>query len=867
MSLEPAANRSDRSSPPAMLGPYRVERLLGRGGMGEVYQGYDDRLDRPVALKRIKPDARDPEAGRARFRREARALARLSHGNLVQVYDWVEAEGDDWLVMELVEGRPLSALLAGGPLPADQAVRIARDVAAGLAAAHRAGIVHRDLKADNVMLTAGGEVKILDFGLARRFAGPDPVLSSLSGTGQIVGTVNFMSPEQALGQPVDHRSDLFSLGILLYQMLTGVLPFRSENAIETLTRICTQKPPAVIHLAPETPAPLSDLVDRLLQKDKARRPERTEEVMALLAELAGSGETHPEMPALTPPPGLSVPTLDPTAPGAPAAVSGRGALGWPRRRLLAAAAALLALALLAFTAWRWLASPPPATSVAVPPTAAPEDQHLAAGAVHTGLLRALLGFQGLAVREPPPGETDDDPVKLARAVATDEVVTSRLDCAGEDCQVELRRLRADGSLSWVHRFDVPVHELLRLSASVAEQVRGAYPDLALRAGIADLQVTETDYAKFLDLSRRYRTRDSGTSPAAFLTELAQIERTSPRFLEAYLLETNIARQQFVVDRDQAALGRARAAIARATELAPDDPRALRAAFLVELNSGRLQQAAAVLARAQRVQPDDPGFQGLAASLLEKQGKSQEGLALIRRAAGREPSWLLLQQASDMALRAGDVNGARRYLEIALERSPDRYNALSRLAQLELLNGNPQRAAELYETLVKRAPDETELTNLGMAYLLLNRYEAADQSFRSALKEAPSSPMTLLNLADTALLRGDRPGASAFYSRVLENAARDPDPDALLTTRAQALAHLGRSEEAVAAIQEAQRHDAGDPQVAYAASLVYALVGDETSARMNARKALAGGVDRRWFAFPWFDAVRPQLAKAAGAGAR
>lgn len=221
----------------------------------------------------------------------------------------------------------------------------------------------------------------------------------------------------------------------------------------------------------------------------------------------------------------------------------------------------------------------------------------------------------------------------------------------------------------------------------------------------------------------------------------------------------------------------------------------------------------------------------------------------------------------MAYLAGDVDGARRYLEMALERSPDRFNALSRLAQLELFNGSPQRAARLYESLVARAPDETELSNLGLAYLLLGRYADADRSFRRALAAAPETPIALLNLADTTLLRGDRKGASALYAQVLEKAARDPDPDALLITRAQALAHLGRAEEAVAAIQQAQRRDADNPQVAYAAAQVFALVGDETSALLNARKALAGGIDRRWFTVPWFDAVRPRLAAATDPPAR
>ena len=273
--------------PVEKIGPYRVERQLGSGGMGEVFLAYDDRLRRHVAIKQLRPDKTSPDL-RERFRREAQAVAILCHSSIVQVFDLVEQDGIDHLVMEFVEGKPLSALIAGGPLPAPKVVRLAKDVCSGLAEAHSKGIVHRDLKSENIMVTRAGQAKILDFGLAKQLAEPD---AGLSVVGAVVGTYRSMSPEQAQGHQVDHRTDLFSFGVLLYEAATGKSPFQGPSALATLAKLVTQRQIPARSLEPEIGEELSGLIDWLLEKTPERRPQ---DAAAIGAVLERFGEVYPQ---------------------------------------------------------------------------------------------------------------------------------------------------------------------------------------------------------------------------------------------------------------------------------------------------------------------------------------------------------------------------------------------------------------------------------------------------------------------------------------------------------------------------------------------------------------------------------------------
>ncbi len=845
---------------PERLGAYRVQRLLGRGGMGEVYLAWDQRLERHVAIKRLRPE-RVTDAQRERFRREARAAAQLQHPSVVQVFDILELDEGDGIVMEYVPGRTVAELVRHGPLAMPLAMRLAQQVAEGLAAAHARGLVHRDLKAENVILTESLDAKILDFGLVTTRA-PTVAETTLTEPGAVLGTASAMAPEQARGEATDARTDLFALGVLLYRMLCGAAPYAGADSADTLRRLRDETAIPLSERRSEVPAPLARLVDRLLSKNPDRRPQSGQEVAQSLAAMTGSAVV-PEADT-----GGSTSTLL-LPPARRRQVQHQ--VRQRRRRWLRWIGVVLAATVVLAGLFAWLLSSrvsPPLRVLVLEPEVTVRDEverqrlQAVASAVLTASLSGLGGLDGVQALDPALAAEAQTPVLQARAAAADELLYAEVapEPFGGGGRVSLRRLDgATGAVLWADSFAVPTDRLeLRLTAdSVAAYLQRAWPHQRPREGVPVLDVRPLDYAAFLDLRRQF-VAERLVEPSQ-LDTIETILENSPRFYSGYLLAVTMHLQRFTSSRRVEHLQHASDQLDRAAELAPEAPEVLSLRFVVQRLGGQLEEAGATLDRLTRLTPADVNLLSMRADLARQQGDTEVALTFLRKAVERVPSWELRYRLASLASRTGDLATAREQLQHILEQQPQHPRALARLADAELLYGDVGAAVELYQQLVVAAPRRSLLTNLGLAQYLLGRYDDAVDSYQQALELDAEHPIVLLNLADAETALGHADEAREIYQRLLQrlDAAGTDLPLNYRMVRAQCLAHLGQVQSALEVVQRTWQQDQDNPDLAYQAAVVYAVAGERASALLAARQAIERGLQPRWLRVPVFDKLAAQ----------
>lgn len=563
---ETTRTKDDATDEPRSLGPYRVIRRLGAGGMGVVYLAHDPKLDRRVAIKVVRADRLESPRAAARFRREARTLAKLRHPSIVQVHEIFEEGDREHVVMELVEGRTLAEVLeAEGALVPEKAIEILAEILEGLVVAHGEGVVHRDLKVENVMLAPNGHVRILDFGLAKWVAatGGDSeetlaeetlAESFVSEEGTVVGTQYAMAPEQARGLPLDGRADLFALGVLAYRLLTGERPFRGATRTDLLARICGERQRPVDELRPEIPPSLARWVDRLLEKSPADRPA---DARTALEELRRTSPTTDEA--------LFATTLDERAstvvPGvvpdeSPQTSSPRG---FPARRLARPAVALAVVAIvgLAWLVPSWPTTRPSVVVLEPENTSGRESLDWWGPAVLDLVATNLATTEGLRVLDPTWVEDTrrllDETARsgsgrLLDTLDVEYAVQGSYVPIGEASQVvdlRLRLVRVDsGEVLWAERTTAEIDSLWTELDEPSAGIRRALAGQEVARGQA--RALEASFPKSSEATRLYaegliRLRELDADGAVErLEEATRLDESSPRtwsaLAEAYELQ-------------------------------------------------------------------------------------------------------------------------------------------------------------------------------------------------------------------------------------------------------------------------------------------------------------------------------------------
>ncbi|MBS1121133.1 MAG: hypothetical protein H6Q90_3361 [Deltaproteobacteria bacterium] len=551
------ASQTESSPPELVAARYQIVRWLGSGGMGRVYEALDIELHERVALKVLRGGLTDEAI--ERFRREVRLTRRIQHGNVARMFDIGDHEGDKFLTMELVAGEPLTKEL-GRSMPWSRLRGIAIQVCAGLGAAHAKGVIHRDLKPDNVLLErATDRAVITDFGIARSVDD-----ASVTQIGSIVGTPRYMAPEQLAGRDVDARADLFSLGVMLFELATGTRPWSGDNAIAVAVAQATQPIRPIVTTA--LPSGFTSLLARCLELDPANRPASADEVGAALAALSATALPHEALPHEAPPPlGRAIGTPRPTPMPTPTPVP------------LASHAA---------------------TSLAVLPlSCGPGDEYLADGIVED-LIDTLSSTRALRVR--PAGvvrsRSEADPRELGRQLGVDHVIFGSLRRTDGGLRVAARLIGvADGFQIWAHRADCSEAEILSLSDTLT---RGIAEALSTRA-IAPARPTDP---RAVDLYLRARAELRlfwGSHLQAAADLLDQAIELSPSSAPIAGARAFAATQAWVMAAEPALLPRARAAIERG--IAADHPEAYLASASYRLNTndpiGGMADLGTVLVRA------------------------------------------------------------------------------------------------------------------------------------------------------------------------------------------------------------------------------------------------------------------------------
>ncbi len=536
-------------TPGSRLGPYEIVSSLGAGGMGEVYRAHDPRLGRDVALK-ILPAAlsSDPES-LERFTREARAVAALNNPHIVTLHSTEEADGVRFMTMELIEGQTLDRMIPPRGVSLPRFFEVSTGMAAALSAAHQKGITHRDLKPLNVMMTNSGQVKVLDFGLARN-GGPGPAPGEsvedestrerLTQAGMVVGTAPYMSPEQVEGRPLDGRSDIFSLGIVMYQMITGTRPFRGDTSPSLMASILRDHPRPVRDLRADMPDGVIRLIERCLEKSPRDRVQSAQEVLIELKALRRAWESDPAQ-------GRSADaSVNPTV-----LMEASSAAHFSRSRVALIAALLVVAASVGW--WAVRGRKPNAdrpstsdrkqdTSIGVLPFAelnADQNAYLGAGVAET-ISTALSKVPGLSITVRSQASTPHDAAaglrEIGRQLGVANILTGSIQRAGGQLRIAARLVRAESEeILWSNVFDRPASDIFAVQDEVARNVAQAL-QLTLNTGAAAAPVGGTRNTEAYDayLLGRYhwnrRTTDGMIQATAAFKKAIELD---PNYAQAW----------------------------------------------------------------------------------------------------------------------------------------------------------------------------------------------------------------------------------------------------------------------------------------------------------------------------------------------
>jgi tetratricopeptide (TPR) repeat protein/TolB-like protein/tRNA A-37 threonylcarbamoyl transferase component Bud32 len=813
---------------------YTIVEEVGAGGMGHVYKAIDRQLGKTVALKLVRPAAAGQGMARERFRRELALAQAVTHPNVCRVHDLGEIGGALYISMEFVEGQTLDDLIQSvGHLSAKQTVALARQMCAGLQAIHERGIVHRDLKPGNIMVDRSGRPILMDFGLAFH-QGRD----RLTGAGSVLGTLAYLSPEQARGRTTDHRSDIYGLGLILFEMLTGRRPPGDGSSSPLALREPDEGCPPPSRLVSDVPSGLDAIVLRCLEREPERRFSSAAELEAALGgEAAG---------------------LKSGSAPAPRARPRRLRLGRSSgaRTVAAAAACVLALAAL----WFWHSRPP-----ASPPVPAPRpviavlpldnvskdtaDEYLGVG-VADSLITRLAAMPSVTVVSR--SATLEQKGRPTRAVARDlgatYLVNGGVQRSDRTIHVTLNLVRPDDSVAWGREYESSLDDIFSLHRQAAEGLSEALKitlSEADRARLARAPTTDTEAFAVYSRARALVERPDVPGNVSRAIEAFQDAiRKDPKFALAHAGLGEAYWTQYQETKGEEAVTKARSEITEALRLDPDQPLTRFALARLYQGTGRPDEAIEELHRLLALQPGNDDAHRVLGDILLAKGRNEEALGELSKAVELRPDYWENHRILGRAYyQLGRYPDAVRALTRVTELQPDNSRGFQMLGAVYDKMGNDDQALVYYRRAIELNPDARAYSNLGTLYYRQGKFDEAAQAYSEAARLEPS-PAKHRNLGDLYSRLGQRTRAREQYERAVELSQSilgvNPKDAHTLGLLAVSEAKLGRHDAAARHADEAVALAPLDAEVLYRKAVVAALAGRTGPALAALREALDHG---------------------------
>ena len=828
--------------PGSAFGPrYTIESVIGEGGMGKVYKARDNELDRTVALKLVRRELAGDPNSMQRFKQELQLASRISHRNILRIHDLGDVGGVKFISMMFVEGKDLHEVIQEcGRIPTDRLVNFAKQLAAALDAAHTEGVVHRDLKPRNVLIAASDQVYVSDFGLAKSLEGESTTM--MTRAGEVLGTPRYMSPEQAESKPADHRSDLYSFGVILYEMATGEAPFSADSSVQVMFQHVTQKPKDPRVANPDLPEYLARIILKCLEKNPEDRYQKAAEILRDLE------------------------TSQPPSRVVRLRIAETGYPKWLLGSMVALV--LLAAVSLSIPSVRDVILRRSAISITTRPVGPANNKYLAilpfrvmgnepalkyeAEGIVDALSAKLFQMKNLYLASPGAVEkvnAADSIQKISHDLGVKMVLQGTVQSSGDKIDVVLSLDDASGHRVWTEEFPGVRQDLLTLENKIFNKLLNALnlklSDEELALGSSQPTENVGAYELYLKGRNIMRGKLDASRVKSALDLYQQAIKKDSGFTLAFAGVADASLDMYDYTKDSTWSEKALGAAQHAQTLNDDLPEVHFALGNVYATTGKTAEAIAELTRALTLAPNsDEGYRRLANAYVSA-GQKDEAIRAYQRAIEVNPYfWLNYNHLGAAYLQFGQNDKALEAFRHVVELAKDSGAGYENIGIAYFQMGRWNECIPAFEKALQIQPTVSVYSNLGTSYFYLGRYPDAVKMFEKAVEMSPNDQAVLGNLADGYRWLGQQDKAKATYDRAITLAYKalqvNPRDAGTMGFLGQYYAYKGEAQKGLNFIHRARSLDPNDIELIYKEAVIDAVAGKPQDAINNLRQAFQKG---------------------------